>query len=422
MSLRVYIFITNSIYGYGGAQLLTLRRAKFLKSQGWKVLIIYRRKMGDFLLKNEFSDFTTLYIPEFSSHYNFVNKSCLNKIIDNIYSMYRDVDVSLSIIESNDLVCAVWAEHLSSILKIKHVLYMLSEENMSRLFFYPYKRFYNYKLVNNELWACNSRGLDISFQKSLKNYKNNYINVAFDDNEIPNCSIPNIDWNFKRSNSIVISTLTRLEKSYLWYLFDILEKMCNEKMDIDVCFIVAGGTVDNNVREKIENRAKEINERNSNLRVIITGYIKPGKDFYNNTDIFIGVGTAAISALSQSCIVLPFNPLTNKTPGVFGVETFNFAYAETTKEYDISDKIFSLLLLTNNERKEIAKTGKSYFAENYTLESTYINFNKLIGQISNKGCYSFKYAFIFKPLDYFVEFLRVIRNKINKGDEKKWIC
>lgn len=422
MSSRVYIFITNSIYGYGGAQLLTLRRAKFLKSQGWEVLIIYRRKMGDFLLQKEFSAYTTLYIPEFSSHYNFVNKSCLRRIIDNISSMLINVDASLSIIESNDLVCAVWAEYLSSIFKIKHVLYMLSEENMSRLFYYPYKRFYNYKLANNELWACNSRGLDISFQKSLNNYKYNYINVAFDDNEIPDQSVPNIDWNCKRPNSIVISTLTRLEKSYLWYLIDILEKMCDEKVDIDVCFIIAGGTVDNNIREKIENKAKEINERNTNLRIILTGYINPGKDFYNNTDLFIGVGTAAISALSQSCIVLPFNPLTNKTPGVFGVETFNFAYAETTKEYDISDKIVSLLSLTTHERNEIANVGKSYFTENFTLENTYKKFNKLKRLISNKGYYSFKYAFIFKPLDYFVELLRVIRNKIIRGDEKKWIC
>ena len=137
-----------------------------------------------------------------------------------------------------------------------------------------------------------------------------------------------------------------------------------------------------------------MNRSISNLHIIITGYIKPGKDFFSQTDIFIGMGTAAISALSQGCIVLPVNPITNKTPGVFGVETFNFAYPESNVEFLISDKILQLLLLSTEKRYDYAKQSKEYYNNNFTLDVTFDAFRNLCDKMQDVDTYSFKNAYL----------------------------
>lgn len=421
MNKKYYIFITNSIYGYGGGQLLTLRKAKFLRHKGWSVLIIYKRKMGDFLLEKEFGEFNVLFIPEFSSHYNFVKKKRRKEIVNIIETRLVNMSNTSSFIESNDLTCAVWGEYLSGSLRVKHALYMLTEENMNRLFFYPYKRFYEYKLLKNELWGCNSRSLNISFGKELPNYKLNYINVAFDEKEIPQETEPKLIINKDKNDSIVITTLTRLEKPYLNSLIDTISLMCKNQNDIQVCFIIAGGSVDKNEEEKLKNKVIEANTSISNLHIELTGYIKPGRDFFDSTDIFVGMGTAAISALSQGCIVLPVNPLTNKTPGIFGVETFNFAYSENGAEFELSKKILDLSLLPIEQRKVLSEQGREYYINHYTLESTYEVLNCLMSKIECNNTYTFDYSIFYKPFDYSVEIVRRIRNFINGGKEKKWV-
>ena len=421
MNKKYYIFITNSIYGYGGGQLLTLRKAKFLRDKGWSVLIIYKRKMGDFHLEREFGEFNVLFIPDFSSHYNFVKKKRRNEIVNTIKTHLVNMSNTSSFIESNDLACAVWGELLSKSLEVKHALYMLTEENMNRLFYYPYKRFYKYKLHNNELWGCNSRGIDISFGEKLPNYRSNYINVAFDEKEISERTEPQFIINKHKNDSIVIATLTRLEKPYLTPLIDTISLMCKNRNDINVCFIIAGGSVDKNEEEKIRNKVLEVNTSVSNLHIQLTGYIKPGKDFFDSIDIFVGMGTAAISALAQGCIVLPINPLTNKTPGIFGVETFNFAYPDNETEFDISKKIRELSLLSIEQRKVITEKSREYFINHYTLESTYEVLKCLMSKIKNEDTYSFDYSIFYKPFDYAVEIVRRIRNFINGGKEKKWV-
>ncbi len=421
-SRRIYIIVTNSIYGLGGAQLLTLRKARFLRDKGWEVFIIYRRTMGEFKLKNEFGEFNTLFVPEFSYHFNFVSKRKLVKVLRQIDPFLDEIDKSSSFIESNDIVCAVWAEYLSSVYDIKHALYMLSEENMKRLFYYPYKRYYNFKLQNNELWGCNSCGLEISFGQPLPQYSQNFINVAFNDNEIPDCSSSPIEISNLKKDTIVISTLTRLEKTYLPILIDNIALMCKSRKDVNICFIIAGGSVDINEENKIKQKANEYNKNIDNIQIMVTGYITPGKDFFSQTDVFVGMGTAAISALSQGCIVLPINPLTNKTPGVFGIETFNFAYSESKEEYPVSEKILQLSLLPNNKRIELSKKSVDFFRNQYTLDSTYAVFEKMYSRMSNHGAYSFKYADFFKPVDYLVELVRRLRGFLCGGKEKKWIA
>lgn len=421
MTKRIYIFVTNSVYGLGGAQLLTLRKARYLRDKGWDVLIIYKRIIGEYWLKDEFGAFSTLYIPEFSSHYNFVNKEKLSKIKGQIDFFLDGIDYKSSFIESNDIICAVWAEYLSSVYGIKHALYMLSEENMKRIYYYPYKSYYDFKLHNNELWGCNSRGLEVSFGKNLPQYSHNYINVAFDEKEIPVYSSPAIPNVNLKPGTIVISTLTRLEKPYLTPLIDNIAQMCKSRKDVNILFIIAGGSVDRNEEYRIRRKAEECNKIIENIQIIITGYIKPGRDFFSQTDMFVGMGTAAISALSQGCIVLPINPLTNKTPGVFGVETYNFAYSESKEEYSITEKILQLSLFPISKRKELSKNSIEYFQNHYSLDSTNAVFEKLYTRMRDHRAYSFKYAALYKPIDYLVEITRRLRNILRGGKEKKWV-
>ncbi|MBO5632158.1 MAG: hypothetical protein J5965_24130, partial [Aeriscardovia sp.] len=153
---QLYIILTNTLYGLGGGQLLTLRKAHFLKKMGYYVIIVYKARYGDFRLKEDFEEVRCIYIPEFGKPYNLVSNKNKKRALSTIIEAAGTYSLNESYIESHDTQTAIWGEVLSAQLGIPHFLYLIQETNMNRLHFYPYKRFYQYKLERNEFWGCNS--------------------------------------------------------------------------------------------------------------------------------------------------------------------------------------------------------------------------------------------------------------------------
>lgn len=95
--------------------------------------------------------------------------------------------------------------------------------------------------------------------------------------------------------------------------------------------IVAGGS-NTGTREK-DLLVKYSKSDIANLKIVFTGYIKElGKDIFNVSDVFVGMGTASINAISQRCIALNIDPSRNNMcSGIFGIDTNNFGYTEMVK-------------------------------------------------------------------------------------------
>lgn len=403
--MKYYILFTHTIYNIGGGQLLTLRKARFLKEKGYQVIVIYKIQRGPFLLEKDFADILSFYVPDFLKVFNTVNNK-KRKAIENLLGKYiRNADYNNSLIESHDGDIAVWAEYFARRWNIPHVLYMISEFDLTKSNFFPYANFYKYKLKRNELWGCNSEGLRLCFNSQMREYEDNYVNVSFSSSEIPDYSKPAIKFPIVvDQNSFVISTISRIDKGYILPLLSKIEDYCKCHSDYNVYFIIVGDTVFEEVRNNLNKRIDIINSSYSNLHVVSTGFCTPGKDFFKYTDLFIGMGTAIISAISQGCISLTIDPFTNLTGGIFGMEMQNFAFSKN--EFDVNDKLEEIMSYSKTKRDEISQVSIKFFEENYSLNSTWEKQCQLIKKMPlDYRFYDFNKALFYKPIDLLLTFL-----------------
>jgi hypothetical protein len=178
--------------------------------------------------------------------------------------------------------------------------------------------------------------------------------------------------------------------------------------------IVAGGTIHHGLTEKLRNEFLAPNLKLLNLKIIFTGYITSlGKDLFRNTDIFIGMGTASINAISQGCATLNIDPRTNKTSGIFGIDTDNFAYSFKNETYEIEDKL-SLLIRDTNLLETAKQEGKKLFNTKFTVEATFKRQMLLLKQSANKlEHYKFKRSFFHTAIDFIIFFIR--KYKLNQN-------
>lgn len=404
-----FYFLTEGISNYGGAQLLVLRRANYLQNLGYCVKVIVHRHRGDFLLKDKFENIPILFLPDLEFPFSVVNckrKEELSKIIELFLG-----NTSNCILETHSLQTAVWGEYFASILNIKHIVYLLNEARVDKYRYYPGVDFFKYKYKKGELYGTSNLSLSVIFNNCFdeSNIYENYINVSFDPDELTLKSIPPIQY-ISYNNSVTISTLARLEKRYIEPMIRSVIKYANENPEQHINLIIAGGTIFTELYEELKAKFLPPELNLPNLHIIFTGYIvQLGLDFFQKTDIFIGMGTAAINAISQGCATLNIDPRTSKTSGIFGVDTDNFAYPNENNVYEIEDKISSLL---NNrlELIEAKQKGKDLFNQQYTVKASFDKLEILLLKSQNAiDYYFFKPALMNRCFDYILLKIRMVK-------------
>jgi hypothetical protein len=405
-----YFFLTEGVSNYGGAQLLVLRKATYLRKLGINVKIIVQRHRGEFFLEEQFREIPILYLADLERPFSLVNRKSLSDLRKSIKLFLGTTENSM--LETHSLQTAVWGEYFSSILGIKHIICLLNEDLVHKYRYYPGKSFFNFKYKRGELFGTNTKSLEIIFQKDIKGFNEKYINVSFNPDELVDASVPPINTSFK-DDSITITTLCRLEKGYVKPMILSCIKFAKNNPKRMLNLIVAGGTIHHRVTEKLRYEFLPPNLELLNLKIIFTGYITSlGKDLFRNTDIFVGMGTASINAISQGCATLNIDPRTNKTSGIFGIDTDNFAYPFNNQTYEIEDKL-SLLIRDTNLLESAKQRGKELFNAKFTVAATFKQQMSLLSQSANDlEHYKFKRSFFHIAIDFIVFYIR--KYKINQ--------
>ncbi len=410
-SYKNYVFLTEGISNYGGAQLLVLRRAKYLQSLGFSVKIIVQRHRGEFYLKNKFKEIPVLFLPELEFPLSLISNSKKQKLIKT-FELFLN-DTSNTLLETHSLSTAVWGEYFSQKFNIKHIVYLLNEDQIKHFKYYPGKIFFNFKFKRGELFGCSNKSLEIIFDSCQEGFNEKYINVSFDPDELLELTEPPLMIN-SVDNWLTISTIGRLEKGYIRSLILACINIAHNNPDRKVMLIIGGGTIYKSIENEIKSEFLPPKTNIANLKIIFTGYITSlGKDFFQITDIFVGMGTASINAISQGCATLNVDPKTNKTSGIFGIDTNNFAYPENNTVYEIEDKI--LFLATNPEMLLKAKQeGRKLFENNYTTQACFEKLNYLLEKSTQvSSYYKFRINFLNKFMDFILFHLRIFFAKLN---------
>ncbi len=375
-----YCILTLQVSNLGGAQLYTLRRANYLISKGYNVKIIACIH-DNFILENEFKNIPLLIIPEFTKPVFSIKKTKRDYLLKKT-SEFAAKQGKGTIIESHTLFTSVWGELLADSLKGKHITYLLNENKIDNFPFSHIQDFFQWKFKRGELIGVSDVSLSIIFGDLYDPKLNNFVNVPFDEKELNEKTKPDF-LNQIPDNSFVIGTISRLSKGYIDNLIISTIKLSDEFKEIHFCLIIGGDDPEKHILENLKN--KYISK--DNFSVLFTGYIKQlGRDIFKRIDIFVGMGTAAVNSISQKCATITIDPRTNLASGIFGINSFNFAYSENVKTSPI-DAIIRKMINNQNLLQDAQIAGYKLFKKEYSLSICMQKFDNFISSSNQDKVY-----------------------------------
>jgi hypothetical protein len=363
--MKNYLIIIHDYTGIGGAQLYAIRRANYLIENGYSVSF----------LVSHFND-SKIGKPEsvkiyFNKYLNIpticLSKNIVNQELDKFIADFKVLDNL--IIETFSTEASTWGEIFAQNLGFKHIIYSLGEPNLHQFRYGYFLDFFLFKYYRGELLGLSDCSLRIILGKYFQSNKNYFVNISFDASEVTSETLPkflgkvNLD-------SFVIGTLSRLEKEYVSVFVDQVIELAHKYPDKQFSLLVCGEGVKPGLKASdfIEKYSNNV-QKPSNLVFFFPGYTFPvGKDFFETLDVFVGMGTAAVSSISQKCATICVDPRVNKSIGIFGVQTRNFAYSNDNKYFEMNNSIEELFL--NNEKLLNAQSeGYKLFTEEFENRS-----------------------------------------------------
>ena len=372
--LKWYLIIIPDFRGIGGAQLYALRRIKHLESIGFRTVLI----IGIDDYKVTINENTSLVyrdprIANFSFDYSkAIQNDAVNKIEKFLDSKGE------TIIESTDPLSATWGELYAKRMKCKHVLYSLIEPPLykgiqNRLLF----TLIQFKQKQGNLIGLSSKSLYKMFGYEIEKNLNKYVNISYNSNELISSDAQVMNFQLDES-CFVIGTISRLEKAYVQVLIEEVINLAKNMPLRKFCLLIIGDSIDTSIKNKLESLFVANSTSLDNLQVKYLGYMHPiYASFFKKLDVFVGMGTAAVSSISQKCATIVVDPYLNLSSGVLGLDTENFAYSENGKQYKISQSL--KYLLENPEvLRKAQETGFKLYQEAFTTNVCMTKLDKFI--------------------------------------------
>lgn len=365
-----YVIITPRVSSMGGAQLYVLRRSLHLKRLGYEVHIVVANHSDDYYpLKEKFDNIPIYIIPETGLRLAQVSKKNQEKLLTNLLN---EVGKSESYyVESHTLYAVEWGEILSAKCNARHLAYLLGVQPISAYKFQPGLRIFDEKLLKGEFYGCSSVSLAKIFDR--EDVPSNYINIGYDEKEMADQSVPAINYS-KQVGDYVITTITRFDKTYIEPLADAVAELAHKYEKQRFVLLLVGSCPNQKRVDFLKSNYNNERYKQSNLDIRYLGYIDVlGKDIFELSDVFVGMGTASINAISQQCITINIDPRggMTKASGIFGVDTMNFGYSENGSLYSIFSKIEEVFLFDNNRIRQIKDSGRALFENEFEVEACF---------------------------------------------------
>lgn len=398
-----YLIIIPDFRGIGGSQLYALRRIKHLDSIGFRTVLIIGR--DDYKVSiNE--NTTIVYRDQRIANYSFDYSKVIQNDVVNKIERFLDSE-EVTIIESTDPLSATWGELYAKRKKCKHVLYSLIEpplyKGIQNKLLYSLVKF---KQKQGNLIGLSSKSLFKMFGYEIETDLNKYVNISYDSNELitMDSQVMNIQLD---ESCFVIGTISRLEKEYVQVLIEEVINLAKNMPMRKFCLLIIGDSIDANIKNKLQSLFVANSTSLDNLQINYLGYMDPiDASFFKTLDVFVGMGTAAVSSISQKCATIVVDPYLNLSSGVLGLDTKNFAYSENGKQYKISQSLKYLL-----ENPEIIKNaqekGFKLYKVGFTTKVCMTKLDKFIEEEKSDSYWSYtKLSWI-----YFIRIIYQNRNK-----------
>lgn len=359
-------------YGIGGGQSYVNGKVKYLKEQGWEVIVFpvkEKRKPGR-IIWPYLVEYEKYASPAFTYSPFIWPKAYREKTLKKMMGIVGN-NADEIIIESHNESFAVWGELLGKKVNAKNFAFNLEEQFDN----YKYKDFFSFKFDRKELAGINIKSIPLLF----KNYRD--ISESDDlvlgaiqsqDNILDypesKCDrMKKLDWN--------IGYIGR-SKQYAEIVVSEVIKFAQKHLDKTINFCILG-----ELRGDWEKKAPV------NLTITKLGFLVPmPRSYFRKLDVAIaGAGCARYSAFEgvETIIVDSTNAKSN---GILGYTCFDTLFSSGTQE-DISITLENVLVKQINKGKEFKFSGKpAANAETYYEKQ----FEKINNSAKDMCYYNFK--------------------------------
>lgn len=385
--MKIYIFLTNTIFDIGGGQLHIKNKLNLLTKSGWQVMV-FSSETGNRILLNELETSVLNIIPELRYLPYLYTERRRNKVLSNILKRINEQKHQNKceiVIESHFVKMSYWGELLAELLLAKNIVYLIQEtfHKLSKV----EVNYFLFKLKRKELAGI--------AQNSLVNLFNMHVSIKPEEQYFLNALTINtnvIDYPMQEVDSILradinIGCISRLDKFYIKKIIEEVIIYCNQHVYNQVQLILIGDSNNESLLKFIDEKSFEV----SNLRIIKLGRIFPlPKRLFEKIDFFIGAAGSALITAYEGKLTLTLNVETGLPVGLLGIDTLDVLYGKPINNLTISQWITRIINIGNSvEEKDlkqmiIADLKKINLEDEFKIHMRFMESSNQICEYSTK--------------------------------------
>lgn len=382
--MKKYVFVTCSVFGVGGGQQYVSNKTEYLRAKGYKVYTVSNSpfSIGGKIIYRGLDEavngiFTELqYLPEAYP------KRKMRKIIQSVVEFIDPCDSDEIVLESNSLICAVWAEKIAERVKGKHIVFSVSEHNDIDKYFCEFLEF---KFARGEFATIGIKTMKPLFaMSSIVNEENCPILKAFLGDNVSDYFDERLNEFEKKDHSICI--IGRGDKPYVEYACLEVADFCAKYPDKTFSIGLISEFRDLNKAARIKAKFEVL----KNVNVYYWGYFSSFPTaLFKMFDLYIGGAGCASLPYRQNALTLAMDLYSDKPLGLMGYngeKTIDAKIADADMQQCLKDALFDKQYLKKEFIKPVVLTGAEVFSHHDKLLETgsntkqyYIKHNKFVG-------------------------------------------
>lgn len=331
--MKVYIFLTPSITGIGGAELYVSKKCNHLRGIGYKVLVFSYCK--GIVKIPTLVQYNNLIIPELEISYLRASKK-IRELVDRYIDDFIDKEDEF-VVESNLHELSLWGEYLARKTNGTHLCYPLSET-------FPKihdseKEFYRFKYKQKLLYGIMEESIKtmINDGKDYANSRLEAVNSTGDsldfENEYTTTDFPQCDYN--------ILSFGRLNKEYIPYMLDAVKKFAQKNTNNSIGLTMVGGFETDSVVKRIEKCGQEA----SNLQILRVGEVYPvPSNLICRNDVAIATAGCATICCQYGVPTITIDADDFKAIGILGLTTIHHTKRVDEPKVEIDELLKQIIV------------------------------------------------------------------------------
>ena len=307
--MKAYVIVTLNLCAMHGANMFIYNKVQYLKNHGWKVFV-FSAEQGEILIPG-LREYQNDQISTIRFYPACFSQKQIGRVLDQIEQRVREAGCDEVMVESTNLISALWGELIAQRLGGKNMAYILQERFgvTSEM-----KKFLRFKLSRHELAGIAKESVSKMLGDPELPFDDSMHIVAYCTNSIDICE-DTVTPQLNPDADLTFGSIGRLEKLFVHPMIQQLQAYFLQHSDQTFNLVMLGGTR----AQKCYQQIRDAMEPCKNVTLVFTGYIFPiPKSFVDRCDLFLSAAGSAIATYHMRRPTIEMNPTTGDIIGALG--------------------------------------------------------------------------------------------------------